>query len=119
MALYGAKAGSPAHVLTTVTYGSADRACESYLGARGQHDSIYIAEVQEYTNWLAGYLSGVNASSLRTTNVLGELSLANAMDRLQEWCALHPRESFNAAVDALISPRPAQLASQDPGAARH
>ncbi len=119
MALYGARRGSPTHALDTVTYGAADRACETYLGARQQRDALYIAELQEYTNWLAGYLSGVNAASLKTTNILGGLSLADGLDRLQAWCTDHPLESFNAAVDALISPRPAQLASQDQGTVRH
>jgi hypothetical protein len=96
----GAKPGPVAHGIEATTYGSADKACHLFVEAREQQQADYWAE---FLNWLGGYLSGVNAMSLRTNNVLGAAELADAVHWLDTFCSAHPVTSFGAAVDALIA----------------
>jgi hypothetical protein len=96
----GAKPGPVAHAIEATTYGSADKACHLFVEAREQQEAQYWAE---FLNWLGGYLSGVNAVSLRTNNVLGAAELADAVHWLDTFCSAHPVTPFGAAVDALIA----------------
>jgi hypothetical protein len=96
----GAKPGPAAHALEVTTYGSADKACHLFLEAREQQQAEYWGE---FLNWLGGYLSGVNAMSLRTNNVLGAAELGDALHWLDTFCSDHPVTSFRAAVDALVA----------------
>jgi hypothetical protein len=82
------------------TYGSADKTCQVFVDARDHKEATYRAE---FLHWLGGYVSGFNAMSLRTTNVLGDAELADAMQWLDSYCSTHPITSFGAAVDALIT----------------
>jgi hypothetical protein len=102
--LFGAKPGPATHVIGTTTYGSADKSCQSFVEARDQHEAAYWAE---FRDWLGGYLSGVNAMSLRTSNVLGDAELADAIHWLDTFCTAHPITPFGAAVDALVAAGPA------------
>jgi len=96
----GAKPGPAAHAIEATSYGSADKACRLFVEAREQRQAEYWAE---FLHWLGGYLSGVNAMSLRTDNVLGAEELADAVQWLDTFCSTHPVTSFEGAVDALIA----------------
>ena len=95
----GARPGPATHVIEVTTYGSADKACRLFVDAREQQQAEYWAE---FLHWLGGYLSGVNAMSLRTDNVLGAAELADAVHWLDVFCSAHPVTPFGAAVEALI-----------------
>jgi hypothetical protein len=100
---YGAMRGSPSHSVHVTTYGSADKACHLYRAAREQYDVANGAELSEFLDWLGGYISGVNAMSLDTTNVLRGAPLSQAMLWLDSYCSAHPLETFGAAVEALVA----------------
>ena len=110
--LFGSKPGPAAHSIEAVSYGSADKSCEVYLDARQQRDVAYLDASAEFTNWLGGYLSGVNAVSLRTDNVLGTAALGDAVSWLEGYCRNHPLTSFGDAVDALVAAQQPRYASQ-------
>jgi len=96
----GAKPGPSAHAIEATTYGSANKACHAFVEAREQKEAVYWAE---FLHWLGGYLSGVNAMSLRTNNVLGTAELEDAVHWLDTFCSAHPQTSFEGAVEALIA----------------
>ena len=116
MLLIGGKPGPAAHALEVTTYGSADKSCEMYLAARAQQDEVVWTASAEFTNWLGGYLSGVNAMSLSTNNVLGKAELNDAVSWLEQYCGVHPEQSFSAAVDTLVSANRARVAVATAGA---
>ncbi len=91
--------GPATHEIDARTYGSADKACQLFLDTREQDEATYRSE---FLHWLGGYLSGFNAMSLRTSNVLGDAELADAVHWLDGYCSAHPVASFAGAVDALI-----------------
>jgi hypothetical protein len=98
--VYGAHTGPAAHAPEPVSYGSADKTCSQYLQAREDRDRINGAE---FRDWLAGYLSGVNAMSLASGNVLGNSELLDAVRWVDDWCSGHPSLSYSAAAEALVS----------------
>jgi hypothetical protein len=113
----GAKPGPTAHAIGATTYGSADKTCRVFVEAREQREAAYWAE---FLHWLGGYLSGVNAMSLRTNNVLGDAELADAVHWLDIFCGAHPGTTFGAAVEALLAeklPQHGELSSQAGGPA--
>lgn len=115
--LLGGKPGPAAHTIEATSYGSADKPCGVYLDAREQRDAIYADASAEYTNWLGGYLSGVNAMSLDTNNILGNGQLSDAVSWLERYCGAHSVKSFGDAVDALVLAQQARYASQPSAAA--
>jgi hypothetical protein len=117
MLLLGAKPGPAAHSIEMVSYGSADRSCGVYLEAREQRDA-YLDGSAEFINWLGGYLSGVNAMSLSTTNVLGNAELKDALQWLERYCNDHPLTSFGNAVDALVLAQPHYVTQPNSSASR-
>ena len=96
----GSRPGPATHVIEVTTYGSADKACHLFVEAREQKQAEFWAE---FLHWLGGYLSGVNAMSLRTNNVLGDAELADAVQWLDSFCSTHPGTPFGTAVDTLIA----------------
>jgi len=108
MLVLGAKPGPAAHSLEVTTYGSADKACTVYLGAREQREVDYWTE---FSDWLGGYLSGVNAISMRTNNILGNSQLTEAVYWLDSYCSAHPGTPFGAAVEALVAANEALVAA--------
>jgi len=100
LVVLGAKPGPATHAIEVTTYGSADKACHLFVEAREQQQAEYWGE---FLHWLGGYLSGVNAMSLHTNNVLGEAELGDALRWLDSFCGAHPVTSFRAAVDELIA----------------
>lgn len=112
MLLLGGKPGPAAHALEASSYGSADKTCGAYLETGEERDIAYPDAAAEFTNWLGGYLSGVNAMSLDTNNVLGKADLSDAVSWLGKYCTEHSLTSFGAAVDALVLAQQARYASQ-------
>ena len=110
--MFGGKPGPAAHSNEATSYGSADKSCGLYLEARAQRDLTYLDGSAEFTNWLGGYLSGVNATSLDTNNVLGKTELSDAVSWLESYCSAHPLISFGGAVDALVLAQEPRYASQ-------
>ena len=100
MLVLGSRPGPATHVIEVTTYGSADKACHLFVEAREQKQAEFWAE---FLHWLGGYLSGVNAMSLRTNNVLGDGELADAVQWLDAFCSTHPGTPFGTAVDTLIA----------------
>jgi hypothetical protein len=106
------KPGPAAHAIEDVNYGSADKSCAVYIEAREQRDAIYRGASSEFTTWLGGYVSGVNAISLRTNNVLGNTELSDAVSWLERYCGAHPQASFSKAVETLVLEQQPRYASQ-------
>ena len=115
--LLAGKPGPAAHSLKANSYGSADKSCEVYLEARAQRDIAYGDAAAEFTNWLGGYLSGVNAMSPDTNDILGKTQLSDAVSWLESYCSEHSLTSFGAAVDALVLAQQPRYASQSASAA--
>jgi hypothetical protein len=110
--LLSGKPGPAAHSTEMTSYGSADKTCGIYLDARGQRDATYLDASAEFTNWLGGYLSGVNAMSFHTDNVLGNAELPDAVSWLEKYCRDHPLTGFGSAVNALVLAHQPRYASQ-------
>lgn len=110
--LLAGKPGPAAHSIEPSSYGSADKSCDTYVDSREQRDAIYVAASAEFTNWLGGYLSGVNAMSTDTNNVLEKSELSDAVGWLQTYCSAHPSVSFGDAVNALVLAQQPRYASQ-------
>ncbi len=104
----GAKPGPAAHTLEPTSYGTADAACQAFLDAREQKEAEYWTV---YSNWLGGYLSGVNLMSLHSNSVLGDAQLLQAMQWLDDYCTSHPVTPFSAAVAELINDRSIRLSA--------
>jgi hypothetical protein len=102
-AVFGSKTGPAAHAIRATNYGSVDRSCSLYHGAKAQQNAIDWEEYAGFTNWAGGYLSGVNATSLSTDNVLGNAELTQALSWLDTYCSAHPVMTFGAALDALVA----------------
>jgi hypothetical protein len=99
MLIFTAKPG-PAHAIEVATYGSEAKTCGAYLAARTQEDMV---DWGQFRDWIGGYLSGVNAMSLSTDNVLGNAELTQAVYWLDSYCTAHPVEPFGGAADALVA----------------
>ena len=115
--LLGAKPGPAAHSIEATSYGSADKSCDVYLDSRRQRDDTYREASAEFTNWLGGYLSGVNAMSFDTNDILGTTELSDAVSWLERYCGAHSETSFAGAVDALVLSQQARYASRPTAAA--
>ncbi|MGH9521874.1 MAG: hypothetical protein ACRD3E_05025 [Terriglobales bacterium] len=96
--MFGAASAAGAHSVEVTRYGSGFKPCQSYIEARGPQSS----DSEEFMQWLGGYLSGVNAISLRTNDVLGTSELDQAVYWLDAYCSSHPVEPFSVAVSALV-----------------
>jgi hypothetical protein len=109
--LIGAKSGPPAHTVAVTSYGSGHKSCEKYLESREQQSiKAYLqahawenVDAAQFVDWLGGYVSGVNAISSATDNVLGANGLKDAVFWLDNYCGAHPPATFDEAVEALIT----------------
>jgi hypothetical protein len=110
--LFNGKPGPAAHSIEASSYGTADKSCGVYIEAREQRDAAYLDAAAEFTNWLGGYLSGVNAMSLDTNDVLGKAELSEAVSWLERYCGAHAPAPFGDAVNALVLAQQARYASQ-------
>jgi hypothetical protein len=81
------------------TYGTGFKSCSVYLYAREQSNADEIA----FVDWLGGYLSGVNAVSLTTNNILGNSGLTSAIYWIDDYCRANPLARFADAVDAHLA----------------
>jgi hypothetical protein len=97
-----AKSGPAAHAVEDVAYGAGYKSCDTYVLARSQQSIELNVDRTEFVAWLGGYLSGVNAMSLTTTNVLGVSGLDDAVQWLDGYCGAHEQSSFASAVRTLI-----------------
>jgi hypothetical protein len=88
------------HAVEVTIYGVGLQSCGAYLNDREQKNADEVA----FIDWLSGYLSGVNAISLSTNNILGDSDLTGAIHWLDNYCHLNPRTRFAAAVDARVAP---------------
>jgi hypothetical protein len=102
----GAKTGNAAHSVEVVAYGSGYKSCAVYQQAREQPGMDLNVDHTEFIAWLGGFLSGVNAISLTTGNVMGSLGLSGAVQWLDEYCQIHGQTAFGAAVQTLIDRSP-------------
>jgi hypothetical protein len=99
--LMGAKAGPAAHSVEVTAYGSGYKSCGVYLAAREQQNQN--VDGAQFVAWLGGYVSGVNAISLSTNNILGESELIDAVYWLDKYCSAHPQTLFGVAVEVAIA----------------
>jgi hypothetical protein len=102
-AVFGAKTGPAAHSIRVINYGSVDRSCRLYHEAKEQQNAVDWEGYAGFTNWLGGYLSGVNSISFNTDNILGSAELTEALSWLDSYCSAHPVVAFGAAVEALVA----------------
>jgi hypothetical protein len=98
MFLIGTGATTTAHAVGVTTYGTGLKSCGAYLEAREQQNADEVA----FVDWLSGYLSGVNATSNRTNNILADSNLKQAVYWVGKYCRMHPPNSFAAAAFALL-----------------
>ncbi len=73
--------------------------CAAYLVAR---DHGGAAE-RWYHHWIAGFMTAVNNAAAGTYNILGDKSMADALDWLEGYCAANPNENFTSAVADLVT----------------
>jgi hypothetical protein len=85
----------------TTTYGTGFKSCSVYLYAR-EHANVDEAA---FVDWIGGYLSGVNAISLTTDNILGKSDLTATIYWIDDYCRANPRARFVEAVDARVAPK--------------
>ncbi len=103
MLVLNAKTGPAAHAVEVVEYGSGYKSCEAYVQARAEQSVELNVDRTGFVAWLGGYLSGVNAMSLTTTNTLAKLSPDEMLQWLDVYCGVHEQTSFAAAVRTLIA----------------
>jgi len=96
--MLAASSTSGAHSVDVTRYGSGFKPCRSYIEAREPQSM----DTAEFIDWLGGYLSGVNAISLKYNDILGASQLTQAVYWLDEYCSSHPVEPFAVAVGALV-----------------
>jgi len=96
--LMGAGAAPAVHADEVTTYGAGLKSCMAYLDDRQQQNTDEMAFVE----WLSGYVSGVNATSNHTHNILGDSNLREAVYRLGDYCRVHPVTSVAVALDVLV-----------------
>jgi hypothetical protein len=109
--LLGAKSGPAAHSIDVTAYGSGYKSCGVYLETREQQSTKVFLQAHtlenvegvEFIDWLGGYLSGVNAISSSTNNILGDSELIEAVNWLDNYCSAHPPALFSGAVEALVA----------------
>jgi hypothetical protein len=75
-----------AHASDVTTYGAGLSSCKDYTVSRDQGTPDLVA----YTDWLSGYLSGVNTTSNHRNNFLSHDDLESAMNWLGDYCLRHP-----------------------------
>jgi len=96
----GARSTRARQTAEVTAYGTGVESCAAYLYAREQSNADEVA----FVNWLGGYLSGVNAISLTTDNILGNSDLTAAIYWIDDYCRANPRARFAEAVDARVAP---------------
>lgn len=87
-----------AHASDVTTYGAGLRSCKDYTETRDQGTPDLVA----YTDWLSGYLSGVNTTSNHRNNFLSHDDLAGAMSWVGDFCLRHPTRRVAEAAWTLI-----------------
>jgi hypothetical protein len=97
--LMGASSATATQAAEPISYGAGFKSCGTYLDAREQRNSDEMA----FVDWLGGYLSGVNAISKGTTNILGTSDITGAIYWLDNFCREHAPARFAAAVDARVA----------------
>jgi hypothetical protein len=75
-----------AHASDVTTYGAGLSSCKDYTESRDQETPDLVA----YTDWLSGYLSGINTTSNHRNNFLSHDDLESAMTWLGDYCLRHP-----------------------------
>lgn len=80
-------------------YGAGLSSCKKYVVAREEQSSDVVA----YTDWLSGYLSGVNTTSTHRSNFLSHDELEDALVWLNDYCQMHPSARVAEAAWALVA----------------
>jgi hypothetical protein len=99
MFLIGASSMTGAHSVEVTAYGSGFKSCAVYLEGRERQD----VDATAFIDWLGGYLSGVNAMSNSTQDILGRVTLTEAVYWIDSYCSSHSPTPFAAAVEALVA----------------
>ena len=100
--LFKATSTIGAHSDEVTSYGTGSKPCTMYLDARKPRD-IFAAVRTEFVDWIGGYLSGLNAISVSTNNVLGGSELTGALHWLDDYCSANPSARFESAVETLVA----------------
>jgi hypothetical protein len=95
----GARSTRARQAVEITTYGTGFKSCAVYLYAREQQN----ADEAAFVDWFGGYLSGVNAISLTTNNILGDSDFTGAIYWIDNYCRANPRARFAEAVDARVA----------------
>jgi len=95
----GARSTTARRTVELTTYGTGFKSCDAYLNARQEGSAAQIA----FIDWLGGYVSGVNALSLSTDNVLGDEDLTPAVYWIDNYCRSNPDTHFAEAIEARLA----------------
>jgi len=99
MMIMRARSTTSRNTVELTTYGTGDKSCEVYLGARGEDTAAQIA----FIDWLGGYVSGFNAVSVKTDNALNDVDLTPAVYWLDNYCRANPDTLFVQAIEARLA----------------
>lgn len=91
--------GQTSYASGVTAYGMGLTSCKDYATAQEQQGFELVA----FTDWLSGYLSGVNTTSTHRNNFLSHEDLESAMDWLYEYCRAHPTPRLVEASWALVA----------------
>jgi hypothetical protein len=91
-----ASCSMPASATEATVYGIGRRMCAN----------VGTLERIDLTNYVGGYLTAMDqiyaAASNRDTDVLGNVSLHEAVERILGWCRSHPAEGLDRAIAATV-----------------
>src|SRR6202162_2322039 len=100
--LMGATAASSRQSTTAIVYGAGFKSCAAFVEARERQNTDQLI----FIDWLGGFLSGVNAMSLNTNNILGNADLTGAVGWLDGYCRAHPVAQFAMAAQVGVGATP-------------
>ena len=76
--------------------------CGTYVVARDEGRRGDYRKVNDHSAWLMGYLTGYNARTSDTYDIMGNKDLQSLLLWLENYCKQHPLDSFAVAVNFLI-----------------
>jgi hypothetical protein len=97
MFLMGASAATAAHG-QVISYGIGLKSCETYSTAK----ELQGPEEISILDWLAGYVSGVNSTTVHFNSILGDSNLTGAVYWLNDYCRAHPPTAIAVALDIMM-----------------
>jgi hypothetical protein len=76
--------------------------CGKFLSARDEARHGKYDHLNDYIEWLSGYLSGFNRGAQDTYDIAGDTDTRSMFQWIENRCRQRPQESFSDAVEELI-----------------